>query len=226
LIQWRQTILSQFASSPKLVGLLDAINAWISPNANLEAFYQEVMDLDSAGEYGLAVWARIVNVPTVVTINSFPYFGFGEAGDRVGFGQGSFGDNYLDATLNYQLTGDVLRRFIYAKAAYNITNGSIPAINAILMDYLFPGRGNAWVTDGANGYRSNLFGFGEALDRVGFDQGPFGDDLMPTLANMTLTYVFTFPLYQYEAAMAQSGVLPKPTGVLASWDFQAGFIDG
>lgn len=222
---WRSTILSQFASSPRLVALLDAINTWISLDADFELFYQQVMDLDTAGTYGLAVWARIVNVPTVITLQAFPYFGFGEAGDRVGFGQGCFGDGYLGATMNYQLTGEILRRFIYAKAAFNITDGSIPAINTILMDYLFPNRGNAWVTDGANGYRSGLFGFGEAQDRVGWNQGPFGDLLAPTLSNMSLTYIVKFPIYQYEAAMMQSGVLPKPTGVKAFFDFAGGFLD-
>lgn len=227
MITWRQTVLSQFASSPRLVTLLDAIDSWLSPDANYELFYQQVMNLDTAGDYGLGVWARIVVVPTVVTIQQFQYFGFGEAGDRVGFDQGSFGDFYLTTTANFQLTGEVLRKFIYAKAAFNITDGSIPAINAILMT-LFPGRGNAYVTDGGNSITAPVvLGFGEPGDRVGFDQGPFSDYVEPPSAddNMTLTYVFTFPIYQYEAAMAQSGVLPKPTGVKARWSFTGGFID-
>lgn len=224
MITWKQTLLSQYASSPKLVSLLAAVEAWLSPDANYEAFFQNVMDIDTADEYGLEVWARIVNVPTVVTVAAFQYFGFGEAGDRVPFGQGSFGD-YPGATLNYKITGDVLRRFIFAKAAYNITDGSIPAINAILMNYLFPGRGNAYVVDGNNLVPPPLFGFGEPGDRVPFDQGPFGDLLTPPNQNMTLTYVFLFPLYQYEVGMVESGVLPKPTGVRAFWDFVGGFID-
>jgi hypothetical protein len=223
MLNWRQTVLSQFASSPKLVGLLDAIQQWLGPESNFEAFYTNVMNLLTAGAYGLAVWARIVVAPTVVTLSAFSFFGFGEPGDRVGFGQGPFGDGYKTSSPNYPLTGDVLLRFIMAKAAFNITDGSIPAINALLMN-LFPNRGNAYVTDGAN-VKSSLFGFGEAQDRVGFDQGPFGDSLMPTIANMTLTYVFEFPMHQYEVAMVQSGVLPKPTGVLANWDFAGGVID-
>jgi hypothetical protein len=119
------------------------------------------------------------------------------------------------------LTDPVYRQLILAKAAFNITDGSTRAINAILMT-LFADRGNCWVTDGRN-VGPGSFGFGEAGDRVGFGQGPFGDLLYSTLqGNMTLTYVFTFPLEPFEKAIVQSGVLPKPTGVQAFWSFQGG----
>ena len=218
---WRQTVLSQFALSPRLVALLDSINDWISPDANFELFYQQVWNLDTAGPYGLDVWARIVNVPTTITGTEGYFFGFGEAGDRVGFGQAPFGDNYTVSDINFALTGNALKRFILAKAAYNITDGSVPAINAILMNILFQNRGNAYVTDGANNLNTNFFGFGEAQDRVGFDQAPFGDNNRQSGRNMTLTYVFDFVLQPYEKAMVQSGVLPKPTGVQAYWQFVA-----
>ena len=202
--------------------LLSAINAWLSPDSSIELFYDTIMNIETAEGYGLDVWGRIVNIPRIVTLTGFGYFGFGEAGDRVGFGLGPFGDFYQTSSSNFSLQDPQYRQLILAKAAYNITNGSVPAINTILMNYLFPGRGNCWVTDGGN-VPSFAFGFGEAGDRLPFGSGPFGDLLPAVPKNMTLTYVFTFPMKPVEVAIVQSGVLPKPTGVKAYWDFAGGF---
>ncbi len=204
------------------MNLLGLIDEWISPDANLENFYNYVFNVETAIGAGLDVWGRIVNIGRIVDIPAGPYFGFGEAGDRVGFGQGPFYDGE-PTTSSYSLTDAVYRQLIFAKAAYNITDGSIPAINAILMN-LFPGRGNAYVFDGGqvNG-SSRPFGFGEAGDRAPFGWGPFGDFYVPgVVTNMTMTYVFDFVLQPFEIAIVKSGALPKPTGVKASWIYQTG----
>lgn len=142
---WRQTVLSQFQSSPRIMSLLAAINAWISPDANFENFYNQLWNIDTAEGYGLDVWGRIVVIPRIVTLTDTKVFGFAEAGDRANFGGGPFYTGTL-ATENFTLTDDVYRQFILAKAAFNITDGSIPAINAIVMN-LFPNRGNCFSGD-------------------------------------------------------------------------------
>lgn len=73
--------------------------------------------------------------------------------------------------------------------------------------------------DGGSGSPVPTFDFQEAMDRVGFGQGPFYDYASEDKEAMTLTYVFTFQLQPFEQAIVQSGVLPKPTGVLAQWSF-------
>lgn len=215
-----QTIISQYADSPRLLALLSAIDEWISQDANLENFYQFIWNLRREGGafgYGLDVWGRIVNVARTFSLTTFgDSFGFGEAGDRTGFNQANF---YLNdqTTTNFTLTDEVYRLLIFARAALNITDCSIPAINAILMN-LFPNRGNAYVTDGANVPQGDLFGFGEAQDRVQFGLGPFIDSFSPTMPRpMTMVYVFEFTLEPFEIAMVtNSGALPKPVGVSAA----------
>ncbi|MDE2426330.1 MAG: DUF2612 domain-containing protein [Elusimicrobia bacterium] len=219
---WRQTIIRQFNNSPKLLSLIQAINAWLSPDVNFESFYDNIWNIDTAIGYGLDVWGRIVNIPRTLTLSGVPTFGFGEAGDRVNFGYGPFYEASLGVTMNYELTDSVYRQLILAKAAYNITNGSVPAINSILVNILFPGRGNAYVTDGANGPPYQFFGFGEAGDRANFGYGPFCDFLLTGPANMTLTYVFDFPLEPWEVAIVKCGVLPRPTGVTPFWRYPGG----
>lgn len=147
--------------------LLDAVDQWIDPSANFENFYTTVWNIESASGYGLDVWGRIVNIPRTLTLTNPQTFGFGEAGDRVGFGQGPF-LGIIPISDNYTLTDPVYRSLIFAKAAYNITDGSIPAINSILVNILFPGRGTAYVTDGGNWGSPRSFGFGEAGDRAPF----------------------------------------------------------
>ena len=199
--------------------LIDAIEQWISPDANFEAFYNYIWNVETAQGPGLDIWGRIVNVGRTLQVAQGSYFGFGEAGDRTGFGQSPFYTGE-PTTYNYAMTDAVYRQVIFAKAAYNITDGSIPAINAILM-MLFPNRGNAYVIDGGvNGFGAP-FGFGEAGDRMPFGYGPFGDitGFDPT-SNMTLTYVFDFALQLYEIAIVtQANVLPKPTGVKAFYNY-------
>jgi len=173
---WPQTVISQYADSPRLLALLESIDDWISPDADLEAFYEFIWNIRREGGaegYGLDVWGRIVNVSRVVSLTTFgESFGFNRAGDRTGFDQANF---YAAerATTNFTLTDEVYRLLIFARAALNLTDCSIPAINAILMN-LFPNRGNAYVTDGRNGPTHIWFGFGEAQDRV-----PFGSVFIP-----------------------------------------------
>jgi hypothetical protein len=181
-----QTILSQYNASPKLQTLLEAINQWISPDANFELFYTTVWNIETASGYGLNVLGRIVVAPRTVSAAPTAVFGFYEATDRVGFGQGPFAEAFNPNTTTFALSDDAYRALILAKAAFNITDGSVPATNAILMN-LFAGRGNTYVQD-------NL--------------------------DMTLVYVFTFALQPSEIATVQAGVLPKPTGVSATWNFQ------
>jgi len=212
--QWRQTTLAEYQNSEKLISLLESINDWIDPSTNFETFFNVLWNLDTAVGYGLDVWGRILVIPRRLTVTVGSFFGFQEAGDRTGFNQDSFWTGEAAGEAVYILTDPVYRLLLFAKAAYNITNGSVPAINAIMMN-LFPNRGNAWVTDAVLG-QSGFFGFQEAGDRTGFNQESFGD-LYAGWDVMTISYIFTFPLQPFEKAIIQSGVLPKPTGVRASW---------
>jgi hypothetical protein len=86
------------------------------------------------------------------------YLGFEEAGASwVAFNQGVF---YSGAavTTNVNLSDADFRTLILAKAASNICDGSIPAINAILLA-LFPNRGACYVTDLGNMQMTYTFNF-------------------------------------------------------------------
>lgn len=193
------TVISQYGNSPVLTGLIARLGAAVGPSTLFEMFYDYIWDaLDPdnpnpapSPSYGLDVWGRIVVQPRTLKLAAYAPFGWGEAGDRVGWGQGPWDDSPPGNT-TYILQDDLYRLAILAKAATNITGGGVQDINSILMT-LFSGRGNCYVVD-------NL--------------------------DMTMTYTFQFPLTDTEQALVQSGILPTPGGVSASFDFAGNQFTG
>lgn len=146
------TVISQYGDSPTLTQILDNLATYLDPTVNLQDFYSNFWNLDTAVGPGLDAWGRRVGVNRVVTVSGGDYLGFSAPG-----GSQSSGDSFNvgifysgeQLTSNFALTDNTFRQLILAKAASNITNGSIPAFNAILMN-LFPNRGNIYVQDNQN----------------------------------------------------------------------------
>lgn len=207
-----QTIISQYANSPILVQLIENIFSYLDQTQNFDAFFDYIWNVDTAQGYGLDVWGRIVGVNRVLQVPVGSWFGFDEAlPGSFTFNQGSFYSGSV-LTNNFILSDQAYRTLIFAKAASNITNGSIPAINRILMN-LFPNRGNCYVTEGSQ--ENDWFGFEESNNAQGFNQAAFYSG--SSINTMTMTYTFEFQLTAVELAIVQSsGVLPKSTGVSAS----------
>jgi len=182
---YTKTILSQYANSPILMGLIDNFSQCIDPTGKIENFQDFVWDVGSAVGYGLDVWGRIVGVNRILAISTTKYFGFSEATTISAdpFGQSPF---YLGQhlTSNFALSDDGFRLLIYAKAAANIWDGSIPGLNAILQ-LLFPGK-IAYVTDGENMTMEYVFGW--ILSPL---EGSIvlNSNVLPRPSGVSLTYV-------------------------------------
>lgn len=179
------TVASQYANSPILMELLRDMETYLDPSADLNLFFQDMWDVNTAVGYGLDVWGRIVGIDRIVTLTqSMQFFGFVEAADipltaPQPFNQAPFFSGaYINQ--NYSLADSAFRKLIMTKALTNITNCSIPAINQILRN-LFGAQGQAWCTE---------------------------------TGNMTMTYTFAFTLAPVDyAIIATSGVMPRPAGV-------------
>lgn len=215
MINWWKTVISQYANSPRLQGLIDTFNEAVDPRALIQIFYDHQWNIDTATEHGLDVWGRVVGVERTILVPTMPlYLGFASATPGVttfGFGPWYSGQNLQS---RYTITDDgVFRRLIFAKAATNITNGSITSTNKILMDF-FAGRGNAYVREEPS-QPWHYFGFAEAGGASGFNQnGAFGDYLQFRKNTMRVTYVFDFDLEDYEKAIVlYSPAIPRPAGV-------------
>lgn len=173
------TVLSQYANSPVMLRIIDDFAQWLDPGSRFDAFYSLLWDIDTAQGYGLDVWGRILGVSRVLHVATGAFLGFSQDTAAKPF---DYGILYSGGrtTNNVALTDDAYRMLLMAKAALNITDASIPSINAILL---------------------NLFGQGYVIDNL----------------DMTMAYHFPEALSPVETSIVfQSGVLPKPCGVLAN----------
>lgn len=180
-----ETIISQYANSDILTSLIVDFASYIDQTKNIDNFFDLVWNVDTAQGYGLDVWGRIVGVTRVLEVSTGQFLGFeGPAG--ASGAEWNVAPWYAGSPLssNYYLSDYAYRNLILAKALANISDGSIAAINQLLIN-LFPNRGNCYVVDDGN---------------------------------MHLTYTFLFKLSAVEkAVIAQSGVLMRPAGVLATY---------
>lgn len=154
------TIISQYAQSPTLNRMVSDMAAWIDPTADIDDFFSLLWNVDTAVGYGLDVWGRIVGVGRVLQISTAgKYFGFDEA-TNISADPFNTSPFYTGETINnnFILADDGFRVLILAKALANICDGSIPAINQILLN-LFGGRGNCYIADGLNMTMTYTFRF-------------------------------------------------------------------
>jgi hypothetical protein len=157
-----ETILSQYANSPVLLAILQAFSAANDRAANVQAFYDQMWNVETAVGYGLDVWGRIVGVTRVLQVPVGGFLGFNEATDALTFGFGIWGGRGT-LTSNYALSDVAFRRLVLAKAALNITDGSIPHINATIIA-LFPNHGNCYIRDNLD--MTSTFVFGSTLSAL------------------------------------------------------------
>ena len=138
---YEQTLVSQYANSPKLIQLISDFNDCLDPTADIDAFYANFWDLDTAYGVGLDYWDRIVG-GTGRNIAISPvdkYLGFDEgqtaANDYQSFGYGILYSGVKSGA--YVLADGPFRTLIYATALGNITNGSVLSYNKLL-SLLYP----------------------------------------------------------------------------------------
>ena len=159
------TVISQYANSPILLQLIYNMADYLDPTANFDAFYNLIWNVDTAQGYGLDVWGRIVGVSRVLQLPvNEDFFGFDPASDAFPFNEGIFYGGGV-TTNNFALSDTAYRKLILAKALANISDGSIPSINQILIN-LFSEYGNCYVTDGED--MTMTYTFGSTLSLVDF----------------------------------------------------------
>lgn len=192
MLNVEQTIISQYANSPVLVQLIQNMNGYLDPRANFQAFFDLVWNVDTAVNFGLDYWGRIVGVPNGRLLqlgSNQDVFGFNNEdipADWAPFNQGTFNTG-ANASTTFTLGDTAFRTLILAKALANITATNSQALNRLVRN-LFPNRGRAYVIDRG---KSNT-----------------------AIGGMTMSFVFEFSLSQVEyAILTQSGVMPHPAGV-------------
>lgn len=147
MIDYLETVISQYANSPRLLQLLSNWNEDLDPRVDLDLFYESVWNIATAEGYGLDVWGRIVGVSRTIRSPSptGDVFGFSEGAGYQPFGQAPFYSPRSSLT-NITLSDADFRTLILVKAMSNISGCSTPVLNAALTQ-LFGTSGRSYVID-------------------------------------------------------------------------------
>lgn len=120
MIDFEQTVISQYGNSPTLLALIESFNDAVDPYSNIDQFWTFIWNISTAQGFGLDIWGRIVGVSR--TINTTPQ------------------------TI---LTDEPFKQFILLKAFANISLATPQSINTMLLTWMGE-RGRAYVNDLGN----------------------------------------------------------------------------
>lgn len=179
-----RALLWQYNDALRLQGLLQQKQDWYDLNQRdfWENWVRDVFDLRTANDFGLAVWAIILDLPLVVASgvdpSDKPIWGFDQY--RENFNNGNFAANSSAA-----LTTEQKRIALRLRYFQLVTVGAVPEINAFFA-YLFAPLGLAYVNDGLNMTARYVFEFPlpSALELIFTEY-----DLLPRPAGVKIDYV-------------------------------------
>lgn len=179
-----RALLWQYNDAARLEALVRQKQAWY--DANQSAFWSDwvadVFDLRTANDFGLSVWAIILDIPLVVASavdpSDKPIWGFGQY--RENFTNGNF------AAISSSALSTEQKRLVLRLRYFQLVNdGAVTEINAFFA-YLFAPLGPAYVKDGYDMRARYVFNFPmpSALEVVLTEF-----DLLPRAAGVKVDYV-------------------------------------
>lgn len=142
-----RAILWQYEGADNLRQIVEAEQAWFD-GAQVEfweSWIRDVFNFNTANDFGLAVWSRILDIDLGVDVSASPdepCFGFGQYNEN--FNNGNF-SRVRGGTVS--LTTDQKRLVIRLRYAQLTTRPTVPNINRILSDVFADFGGSAYVTD-------------------------------------------------------------------------------
>lgn len=150
-------MLWQYNTSPNLLSLLTQKQTWYDDNqtAFWTSWETNIFDLNTADQFGLTVWAIILDIPIIVVVTP--------PSDIVGFGWGDLHKNFTHGNFKAVAGGQELTveqaRTVLKMRYFQITSrGTIPEINRF-MAYLFGDMGSVYVLDNLDMTMTYVFGF-------------------------------------------------------------------
>lgn len=129
-IDSQEPIQSQYAASPRMQALFQAMAARIDPKADIDLFYEKIFDPETAEGVGLDVWGRIVGAVRSIFIDNTDFLGFALSGlDPMNISP-FFND--AGASGEYRMNDTAFRTMIFYKAMANISTETMEDINNLL----------------------------------------------------------------------------------------------
>ena len=124
------TILSQYSASPRILALAHGFALRLDPAPDIDTFFENIFDIETARGWGLDNWGRILGVPRGVQVATVDWFGYYGSGLQPWNNAPFF--NTAQATNNFPLTDEAYRKLLLYKAAANIGSADAATINRLL----------------------------------------------------------------------------------------------
>jgi hypothetical protein len=181
-----QSILWQYNDAENLIELLQQKQDWYNANQTefWQNWYDDVFNLQTANNFGCAVWAIILDIPISYETAPPPaadfYFGFDEYNSN--FDNSNFASN---DPLQPILTLSQKRLVLRLRYFQLVTNGVIPDINRFIQ-WLFADDGNVYVVDNLDMSMTYVFEF-QPSDDVLFVLNLY--DILPRPAGVSVSIV-------------------------------------
>lgn len=144
----REAILWQFETAARLIGLVDIVKAGYDKYSRdfWDKWYTDVFNIDTANDFGLGIWAKILGVKLSVS--------FEPQTAKVAFGFGANRNNF-HAQTNFGsraggtagLTTSQRRMVIRARHFQLTTRPTVDNINEFLRSYFWKGDSKVYVID-------------------------------------------------------------------------------
>lgn len=132
------TLMSQYANSPIICGLIECLNDCIDPTKTLDSFYDLAGNVHTAQGFGLDLWGRIVGVSRNVPLQNpnTKVFGFSNKPQKQSprftpFNNAPFTSSGTGFN-TYSLPDYLYRTLILFKAAVNLLHATALNINKLL----------------------------------------------------------------------------------------------
>ena len=178
-----KTIIWQYENSPIINQIVNDFQAALDKNVLTNNFISLIWDVRTANSYGVDILGRIVGVGRYLSLTDNSYLGFADgfgAWNEYPFFHGEV------VTTQLRLGDDQYRKVILAKAANNISGGSIPAIENVLK-LLFGDKGKSSVRVDGHLLLSYLFYWTPEPIDLAIIQAP---NLLPQPAGHIITKSF------------------------------------
>lgn len=153
-----EALLWRYDAALRLQALIAGKQAWYdgAHTQFWEDWYRDVFDLRTANDFGLNVWAIILNVPLIANAppsDDRPVFGFGD--NNLNFYESNFGrDTGGVVTLDTEQKRLILRLRYFQLT----TAGCVPEVNTFLK-HIFGDLGSCYVLDGLDMTAEYVFHF-------------------------------------------------------------------
>lgn len=183
-------MLWQYNAAPHLLSILQQKQDWYDLNqtAFWTAWYNNVFNLQTANQFGLTVWAIILDIPIIVTTTPSDPANPGLFFDELhrNFTHGNF---FRSGSGAVQLTIEQSRTVLRMRYYQITTKGSVPEINRF-MNILFQSYGHCFVIDNLDMTATYVLQF-VPPSSIAYIFSNY--DLLPRPAGVKVDYVIRVP---------------------------------